>query len=167
MGKDHEILEKIKKEFFKELFNLNCANYSSLVWHHQSGAVPSDKISKCGNIKEAFDEIKNCKCIPIPKDFHNMIHRYSAYPIYMGVLFQNSKFNKIARKEILSYYGFSNIRHNQYSTVIDHDNLICKGGCAFEFSKGPIAKQKFCSNISVTCPSGDTWEDLFKVLDIL
>ena len=53
---DKSILDKVKTDLFQILFNHNSAYYPDLEWRHQLG---KDKnVSECGNLREAFMEIK-------------------------------------------------------------------------------------------------------------
>ncbi len=95
-------MNAIKDDLCKHLFKKGCKSARNWEWHHQLGKTK--EIQACGNIKEAFDEIKNCMCIPIPKNFHCMLHAFKPRHFYIGINYNATLFNKIARKCIYNAY---------------------------------------------------------------
>lgn len=157
---DKIILDEIKKALFKYIFKDSCKNYDDLVWHHQYG---KDKdISKCGNLKEALDEIKKHICLPLPKEFHDMIHVLYPGAFFVFAYYPISELNKIARSKIFDTYNQLN---GDLQLNINYGDK--KEGCAYEFAKRGNAKINYCNQIkSKYIPSKTTWEDLFDVLGI-
>ena len=158
---DKSILDKVKSELFEKLFNHNSSNYPDLVWHHQLG---KDKnVADCGNLREAFTEIKNYMCIPIPRAYHELLHGYCLAPFHINIFYPSSLLNAIARGIILDTYGvnvgISPTTQISYGTKTD--------GCAYEFAKGGNASSNYCQKIgSPIIPTTTTWGDLFLVLGI-
>ena len=123
------------------------------------------EIQACGNIKEAFDEIKNCMCIPIPKNFHCMLHAFKPRYFYIGINYNATVFNKIARKCIYDEYCNGTVNNTILKKPIATNGK--NSGCAYEFSKGGKAKANFCKQIKVpSVPSTTNWGDLFVILGI-
>lgn len=161
--RDKKILNDIKDDLCKHLFKKGCKSARNWEWHHQLGKTK--EIQACGNIKEAFDEIKNCMCIPIPKNFHCMLHAFKPRYFYIGINYNATLFNKIARKCIYDEYCNGTVNNTILKKPIATNGK--NSGCAYEFSKGGNAKANFCKQIKVPCvPSTTNWGDLFVILGI-
>ena len=161
--RDKKILNDIKDDLCKHLFKKGYKSARNWEWHHQLGKTK--EIQACGNIKEAFDEIKNCMCIPIPKNFHCMLHAFKPSYFYIGINYNAALFNKIARKCIYDEYCNGTVNNTILKKPIATNGK--NSGCAYEFSKGGNAKANFCDQIKVPCvPSTTNWGDLFVILGI-
>ena len=128
--RDKKILNAIKDDLCKHLFKKGCKSARNWEWHHQLGKTK--EIQACGNIKEAFDEIKNCMCIPIPKNFHSMLHAFKPRYFYIGINYNATLFNKIARKCIYDEYCNGTVNNTILKKPIATNGK--NSGCAYEFS---------------------------------